>query len=128
MLIIHADGGCKPNPGQGRFGVVAHRDGRECYSVSHGIGYGTNNKAEWRGAIAALTFAATQPDTDIELRMDSRLVVKQFNGQYRVKHADLKPLADIARGLGDIIRARGARVTVRWVPREQNTRADALAA
>jgi ribonuclease HI len=126
LLILYADGGCVPNPGNATYGVVAVRDGRECYKVSRSIGHGTNNIAEWRGAIAALTYALYQPDTVIELRLDSELVVKQFNGQYRVKKRELQPLANDAKQIAREIEARGARVTVLWIPREQNTRADWL--
>lgn len=126
MLILNADGGCIPNPGRARIGVFGQRDGQNCHALSQDIGHGTSNIAEWRAAIAALTYALSQSDTDVELRMDSQLVVEQFNGRWRVKNATLKPLADIARHLGRSIEARGARLKVRWVPREQNALADAL--
>lgn len=126
MLILYADGGCFPNPGNATYGVVAERDGRECYSVSRSIGYGTNNIAEWRGAIAALTYALYQPDVQIELRTDSLLVVEQFNGRWRVKKRELQTLADEAKQIAREIEARGARLTVSWIAREQNARADAL--
>ena len=127
MLILYADGGCFPNPGNATYGVVAVRHGRECYSVSRSIGHGTNNIAEWRGAIAALTYALYQPDTLIELRLDSQVVVEQFNGRYRVKKRELQPLANEAKQIAREIEARGARLTVSWVAREHNARADALA-
>src|SRR5690349_8401078 len=97
MLILYADGSCVPNPGQATCAVVADRDGRQCFQQTEPIGFGTNNVAEWRGAIAALTFALSQSDTDIELRMDSQLVVEQFNGKWRVKDPGLKPLAEVAK-------------------------------
>jgi probable phosphoglycerate mutase len=126
LLILHADGGCVPNPGNATCAVVADRDGKQCFATTEALGYGTNNIAEWRGAIAALTFALSQSDKDIELRMDSRLVVEQFNGKWRVKDKGLKPLAEVAKLIARAIEARGARLTVEWISREHNTRADAL--
>lgn len=131
MLTIYADGGCQPNPGVGSCGVALYEDG--VITRRHGvtIGPATNNIAEWKAAILALTMALeSQFDAhvDVELRMDSRMVVMQLNGQWRVKDAKLKPLAREAFALQDQLWKRGKRLTVTWVPREQNDIADSTAA
>ena len=127
MLIIYADGGCNPNPGPARYGIVAQRNGITLHTESVPIGRATNNVAEWRGAIAALLFASAQPDaTDVELRMDSRLVVNQLNGRWRVKEPHLQALAETGKRIARELRERGARLRIVWIPREQNALADAL--
>ncbi len=88
------------------------------------IGHATNNVAEYRGLIAGLREAArVAPGAAVEARMDSKLVVEQMSGRWRIKHPDLQPLARAAR------EAAGAlgRVLYVWVPRERNRRADKLA-
>jgi probable phosphoglycerate mutase len=130
MLLLHADGGCHPNPGQARYGVVARANGQIVDRLSRSIGHATNNVAEWRGAIAALDYAVgytiAYPERRVELRMDSQLVVRQLTGRYKVKHLNLKPLAKQARDLMVALTDQGVLITVVWVPREQNTEADAL--
>jgi len=129
MLVVNADGGCNPNPGRGSFGVVAKRDGHVVCRISKGIGYATNNIAEWRGALAALGFALSHADEDqrVELRMDSRLVVEQLRGRWRVKHPGLKPLASEGARLLGLLSRRGVKLSIQWVPRAENAEADALA-
>lgn len=87
------------------------------------IGTATNNVAEYRGLVAGLEAAIAAGVTDLEVRLDSLLLVRQVMGGYRVKAPGLKPLHRTAVGL----LARIGRVRVVHVPREQNTRADALA-
>lgn len=126
-LTINADGGCSPNPGQGRYGFVARDDrGVLVQAVSMPIGYGTNNIAEWRALIAALGYALTAAAERVVIRMDSRLVVEQANKRWRVKDAKLKPLAAEATVLWNELRQLPCSIRLEWVPREQNTDADAL--
>jgi ribonuclease H / adenosylcobalamin/alpha-ribazole phosphatase len=125
-LIIEADGGSRGNPGLAGYGAVV-RDavtGEVLAEVNEAIGQATNNVAEYSGLLAGLRTAATlAPGADTEVRMDSKLVVEQMSGRWKIKHPDLRPLAvqasHAARSLG--------RVTYTWVPREQNTHADRLA-
>lgn len=126
MLILYADGGCFPNPGNGTFGVVAKVGDVVLARISERIGHATNNIAEWRGAIAALQYAIDTRAMAVELRMDSRLVVEQVNGRWKVENAGLKPLAEQGKALLAELRRRGVAVNVKWVPREQNTEADEL--
>lgn len=127
MLILHADGGCQPNPGDGTYGVVAIENGSRIYTCSQQIGYATNNIAEWRGAIAALEYALAGEWREVELRMDSRMVVMQLNGRWKVKHPGLKPLAAKGAAVLAKLRERGTRVVVNWIGREYNAEADKAA-
>ena len=86
------------------------------------IGIASNNVAEYSGLIAGLRLAAEfAPDADIEVRMDSKLVVEQMSGNWKIKHPDMKPLAMEANRLAPF------GTTYTWVPREQNKHADRLA-
>ena len=125
-LLIEADGGSRGNPGPAGYGAVV-RDAvtREVLAeLSEAIGRATNNVAEYSGLLAGLRAAAKlAPGADTEVRMDSKLVVEQMSGRWKIKHPDLRQLAaqasQAARALG--------RVTYIWVPRERNTHADRLA-
>ena len=123
-VIVEADGGSRGNPGPAAFGALI-RDadtGEVIATDAEVIGIATNNVAEYRGLIAGLALANEHaPDADLEVRMDSKLVVEQMAGRWKIKHADMKPLAAEAQ------RAVGARPVVwTWIPREQNKDADAL--
>ena len=125
-LIIEADGGSRGNPGLAGYGAVV-RDavtGDVLAEVHESIGHATNNVAEYSGLLAGLRAAGQlAPGADTEVRMDSKLVVEQMSGRWKIKHPDLRPLAAQA---GQAARALG-RVTYTWVPRERNTHADRLA-
>jgi ribonuclease HI len=127
-LVIHADGGCAPNPGQGRCGLVAYDErGALVSTLSKPLGYGTNNTAEWQALIEALKYTNGEPHcSHLTVRMDSRMVVEQANGRWKVKHPNLKPYAVEAAALRQGLLARGCSVVVEWVPRELNDQADAL--
>ncbi len=125
-LIVEADGGSRGNPGPAGYGaaVIDPGTGEVLAEVAESIGRATNNVAEYRGLIAGLTAAARlSPGAAVEVRMDSRLVVEQMSGRWKIRHQDMQPLARAAR---EEARALG-RVTYHWVPRAQNTRADRLA-
>ena len=125
-LIIEADGGSRGNPGPAGYGAVV-RDaltGVVLAELCDSLGTATNNVAEYSGLVAGLTKAAeVAPGADVEVRMDSKLVVEQMTGRWQIKHPALRPLAaqarDLSRGLG--------RITYQWVPRARNTHADRLA-
>jgi ribonuclease H / adenosylcobalamin/alpha-ribazole phosphatase len=125
-LIVEADGGSRGNPGLAGYGAVIRdaRSGEVLAEVSEPIGRATNNVAEYGGLLAGLRAAAKLvPGAETEVRMDSRLVVEQMSGRWKIKHPDLRQLAEqvsqAARSLG--------LVTYTWVPRERNTHADRLA-
>ena len=123
-MYANADGASRGNPGPAAFGAVVYDAAdAELRALGGRIGRGTNNVAEYRGAIAAVEAALELGATELELRLDSELIVRQLEGRYRVKNAVLKPLhAQLQRLLSrlDVVR-------VRHVPRGQNSRADELA-
>jgi len=124
-LIVEADGGSRGNPGPAGFGTVV-RDadtGEVLAERAESLGTTTNNVAEYRGLIAGLRAAAELTPSAVDVRMDSKLVVEQMSGRWKVKHPDLQALA---REAVSIVRELPA-VTFGWVPRELNRHADQLA-
>ncbi len=124
-VVVEADGGSRGNPGPAGFGAVVRdaSSGEVLAERSGGLGSVTNNVAEYQGLIAGLEAAVELGATEAEIRLDSKLVVEQMSGRWRVKHAALQPLALAA---GKLVRSLdGARFT--WVPRERNKHADRLA-
>jgi broad specificity phosphatase PhoE/ribonuclease HI len=125
-FVVEADGGSRGNPGPAGYGALV-RDadtGRVLAERAASIGRATNNVAEYGGLVAGLQAALDlDASADVEVRMDSKLVVEQMSGRWKVKHPDMQQLAlqaqKIARRLGSV------RYT--WVPRAQNGAADALA-
>ena len=125
-LIVTADGGSRGNPGPAGYGAVVldAASGTVLDEVRESIGIATNNVAEYRGLIAGLQAAArVAPGAAVEVRMDSKLVVEQMSGRWKIKHPDLRPLA----GTAERAAAELGPVTYTWVPREQNAHADRLA-
>jgi ribonuclease HI len=122
-LVVEADGGSRGNPGPAAYGALV-RDaatGETLMAEGLAIGETTNNVAEYRGLIAGLEMARlVDPDAAVEVRMDSKLVIEQMAGRWKIKHPSMKPLALEASAL------RPARVSWTWVPRLDNGRADAL--
>ncbi|SDP64922.1 probable phosphoglycerate mutase [Actinopolyspora xinjiangensis] len=124
-VIVEADGGSRGNPGAAGFGAVV-RDadtGAVLAERSGGLGEATNNVAEYRGMIAGVTAALELGATEAEIRLDSKLVVEQMSGRWRVKHEALQPLAAEARRLV----SRLTSAPFEWIPRDRNTHADRLA-
>jgi len=123
-VIIEADGGSRGNPGPSAYGAVLKDadTGQVIAEDGSTIGVATNNVAEYSGLIAGLRLAEEfAPDADIEVRMDSKLVVEQMSGRWKIKHPDMRPLATEANRLAPF------GTTYTWVPREQNRHADRLA-
>jgi probable phosphoglycerate mutase len=125
FLVVEADGGSRGNPGPAGFGAIV-RDGKTgevLREIAEAIGVASNNVAEYRGLIAGLSAAhEVDPSANITVRMDSKLVVEQMSGGWRIKHPDMHELARKARDIHD-----PALTTYQWIPREQNAYADALA-
>ncbi len=124
-VVVEADGGSRGNPGPAGYGAVV-RDadtGEVLAERAGGIGRATNNVAEYRGLIAGLQAAKELGATEVDARMDSKLVVEQMSGRWRVRHPDLASLYAEASALA------GSLPTVRfsWLPREANRHADRLA-
>jgi len=91
-LIIFTDGGANPNPGPAAIGAVLKNSaGKIVGCISQSIGYATNNVAEYRAVVAALQMALKLGARRVELRSDSELLVRQINGQYKVKAAGIRP-------------------------------------
>jgi ribonuclease HI len=122
-VVVHVDGGARGNPGPAAIGVVVSDPaGALLEELGEPIGATTNNVAEYRALLRGLERARALGADDVEVVGDSELVAKQVNGQYKVKHAGLKPLhAEALRALAGFERWR-----VRTVPRAQNAAADAL--
>ena len=122
-VIVEADGGSRGNPGPAGYGaVVMDADTGELLAErASALGVATNNVAEYSGLIAGLEMArAIDPRAAVDVRMDSKLVIEQMAGRWKIKHPSMKPLALEASAL------RPARVSWTWVPRSDNGRADAL--
>lgn len=124
-LIVEADGGSRGNPGPAGYGAVV-RDavtGEVLAERAAGIGTATNNVAEYGGLIAGLTAAVELDPAEVEVRMDSKLVVEQMSGRWQVKHPSMRPLAREAVSLVQQL----PRVRFSWIPRAENSHADRLA-
>ncbi len=122
-LIVEADGGSRGNPGPAAYGALVRdaESGEVLNAEGLCLGVNTNNVAEYSGLIAGLEMSrAIDPGAEVDVRMDSRLVIEQQAGRWKVKHPAMRPLAAKARAL------HPARVSWTWVPREQNKAADAL--
>jgi ribonuclease HI len=122
-VVVHVDGGARGNPGPAAIGVVVSDEaGAVLDEVGEPIGATTNNVAEYRALLRGLERARALGADEVEVVGDSELVAKQVNGQYKVKHAGLRPLhAEALRALSDFGSWR-----IRTVPRAQNAAADAL--
>jgi probable phosphoglycerate mutase len=124
-FIVEADGGSRGNPGPAGYGAVVSDavTGETLRETAEYIGVATNNVAEYRGLLAGLRAAhALDPEATVHVRMDSKLVVEQMSGRWKIKHPDMKPLAAQAARVFP-----PGRVTYEWMPREQNKHADRLA-
>ena len=122
-LVVHVDGGARGNPGPAAVGVVVSTpDGAVLDEIGEVIGVATNNVAEYRGLLLGLERARALGATEVEVVNDSELVARQVMGDYKVKHAGLKPLHQQALAA---LRSFD-RWSIRSVPRERNARADAL--
>jgi probable phosphoglycerate mutase len=122
-VLIEADGGSRGNPGDAAYGAVLKdaRTGETLAERAECIGVATNNVAEYRGLIAGLElYHEHAPGAELEVRMDSKLVVEQMSGRWKIKHPDLRPLASAAHRLAPF----GTNFT--WIPRAQNAHADRL--
>ena len=125
-LIVEADGGSRGNPGPAGYGALVRDAGtmEVLATESEFIGFATNNVAEYSGLIAGLRAAARiDPHASILARMDSRLVVEQMSGRWKIRHPDMKPLARTASEAAEGFSA----ISYEWVPRERNKDADRLA-
>jgi probable phosphoglycerate mutase len=124
-FVVEADGGSRGNPGPAAFGALVRdpETGQVLAEQAEFLGVVSNNVAEYSGLVAGLRMATSlDPDCTVEVRMDSKLVVEQMSGRWKIKHEDMRRLALEARDVVD-----PARVTYTWVPRALNKDADRLA-
>lgn len=123
FLTIYTDGASRDNPGEAGAGVYILQDNEPLETISRYLGQTTNNIAEYSAAIIGLEYAVSRAASRVKLLADSELMVKQLNGQYKVKNQGLKPLFLKA---SELIAKIGS-VEVQYIPREMNRQADALA-
>ncbi|MCX2731826.1 bifunctional RNase H/acid phosphatase [Saccharopolyspora sp. NFXS83] len=123
-VVVEADGGSRGNPGPAGCGaVVRGADGAVLAERSRWLGVATNNVAEYEGLLCGLRAAAELGATEVDARMDSKLVVEQLSGRWKIKHEALRSLAEQAKELV----AGFSGVTFEWIPRASNAHADRLA-
>lgn len=124
-FVVEADGGSRGNPGPAGYGAVVldAATGETLREAAEYLGTVTNNVAEYRGLIAGLRAARElDPAATVRVRMDSKLVVEQMSGRWKVKHPDMRPLAAEAKSI-----LPPGQVSYEWIPREKNKHADRLA-
>jgi len=123
--MIEADGGSRGNPGLSGSGavVIDGATGEILAEIGLFGGIASNNVAEYKAMIAGVRRALEiDPDAELHVRMDSKLVVEQMSGRWKIKHPDMAELAAEARGV-----LIGTPVRFEWIPRLENSRADKLA-
>ncbi|MFC7273472.1 bifunctional RNase H/acid phosphatase [Paractinoplanes rhizophilus] len=124
-VAVEADGGSRGNPGPAGYGAVVrtHPTGEVLLERYGALGVTTNNVAEYTGLIEGLSAALELKATEVDVRMDSKLVIEQMSGRWQIKNPGLRPLAASAAELV----SKFERVSFEWIPRERNKAADALA-
>jgi probable phosphoglycerate mutase len=121
-LIIYADGGSRGNPGQAAYGALVCEGETVLIEIAEKIGIATNNVAEYQGLIAGIRAAnKIDPAAHIEARLDSKLVVEQMSGRWKIKNIPLAKLAMEAKKIHS-----PQLITFTWIPREENYEADRL--
>ncbi|WP_081746426.1 reverse transcriptase-like protein [Arthrobacter sp. H5] len=124
LLIVEADGGSRGNPGHAGYGALVRdpETGTILVEKAAYLGKASNNVAEYSGLVAGLELAdRIDSGARIHVKMDSKLVVEQMEGRWKIKHADMRSLAMQARKTVD-----PRRVSYEWIPRERNKDADRL--
>jgi ribonuclease HI len=122
LITAYIDGGARGNPGPAGYGVHIELPDGSVEEFHGALGIATNNVAEYNGLLAALRWAIEHGHTNVKIRADSELLVKQMRGEYKVKNPGLQPLVAHAR----ILVAQLGRVAFEHVRREQNQDADRL--
>ncbi len=123
-LKLYTDGGSRGNPGHAAFGFVVYSGaGKVLEKCGNYLGVTTNNQAEYKGLIAGLEWILNhKPDSEVNIFMDSLLIVSQIKGEYKVKHPEIIPLYRQVISLA----SRLPKYSISYVPRAQNAVADAL--
>lgn len=121
-FVITADGGSRGNPGPAAFGAVVYENEKVVKEIGAFIGIASNNVAEYQGLIAGLKAVnEIDPAATILVKMDSKLVIEQMSGRWKVKHPNMKELAKQAFATHD-----PKLVSYQWIPREENSHADSI--
>jgi ribonuclease HI len=129
VFTIHADGGSRGNPGpSGAGAVVKDTSGKIVAEISEFLGHATNNIAEYTALVSAFEALIAQLEkksksSEVKVFMDSKLVIEQMKGAWKVKHPNMKPLQARAAALAKSFKS----VSFAHIPREENGEADALA-
>ncbi len=123
-ITIHTDGGSRNNPGDAGIGAVIEQDGTRIAEISEFIGTQTNNFAEYTAVIRALEWCAAHAliGESLAFRLDSKLVVEQVQGHWKIKEPTLVPLVARVREFARVFPS----VTFTHIPREENKEADRL--
>jgi len=122
--VLHVDGASRGNPGPAAIGIaISDARWKVVEEIGEYIGEATNNVAEYKALIRGLSAALAQGASEVEIRTDSELLVRQVEGAFKVKSPALRPLHDEVSALLD----QFARWAIQHVPREANARADELA-
>ena len=123
-LLLQFDGGSRGNPGPSGIGVtLTTPEGKTIYELAEFLGHHTNNFAEYTALIRGVAAAIKLGASELVIRADSELVIRQIQGQYRVKSPDLRPLYQQAMGLLEKV----PKWSISHLYRENNSRADTLA-
>ena len=123
MIFVYCDGASRGNPGPASYGVhIEDESGSTIADFGEALGNQTNNYAEYQGVIAALRFLTTTEHRLVTIRLDSKLVVEQLSGRWKVKSPEIRELVfEASQLLGAFD------VKLEWIPRDKNTFADANA-
>jgi len=123
-IIINVDGASRGNPGPAAIGAILKDEtGNILGRISRALGVTTNNQAEYQAIIAGLERAISAGARQVSVKSDSKLVVEQINGRYKIKNTALRPLYQRVVQLAGSLE----NFSIVYVPREQNAEADALA-
>ena len=121
-FVITADGGSRGNPGKAAYGAVVYENDEIVKEIGASIGVASNNVAEYEGLIAGIkAVCEIDPTATILVKMDSKLVVEQMSGRWKVKHPDMQKLVKQAFAAHD-----PKLVSYQWIPREENSHADSI--
>ena len=122
-FVVTADGGARSNPvGPAAYGAVVYENNEVVKELGASIGVASNNVAEYSGLIAGLKAVnEIDPAATILVKMDSKLVVEQMSGRWKVKHPNMQKLVKQAFATHD-----PTLVTYQWIPREENSHADSI--
>ena len=123
MYKVFCDGASRSNPGEAAIGVSIEVDGKEIHTISRAIGIASNNVAEYLALDSALEYCLKNDFMNLEIFLDSKLVVEQVNGNFKVKSNNLKPLRDKILEHIEMLEF----VSINHIYRENNKRADELA-